>query len=129
MDAGEGKQRDLDLLELPDQLLGRPGNAKIPAGSSKGIIVDGVFAPIPLNTPPAHFSNEGRRKHIQGSCWISFVVDEHGMPQNERVVKALEPSMDEQALLSVSRYRFLPAMKDGTPVQVPLSIEVKFRAW
>lgn len=127
IDATGNKKRALSLRELPEQILGKPGEAKTPGNFSRSFINKGVSAPVPLNSIEAKYSDEGRRKRINGVCIISLIVDEHGMPQNPRVVRSLEPSLDQEALIAVARYRFLPAMKNGTPVPVMISVEVNFR--
>jgi TonB family protein len=86
-----------------------------------------VWAPVPLSTPEAHYSIEARRKRIQGACLVSMVVDAEGMPQNPHLVHPLGYGLDDQALIAVRRYRFKPAMKNGMPVAVMLSVEVNFR--
>jgi periplasmic protein TonB len=89
--------------------------------------VDGVTAPVPLFTPEAEFSDEARRQKYQGVCMISLVVDAHGNPQNPRVVHPLGMGLDERALQAVQLYRFKPALKDGRPVPVTITIAVNFR--
>jgi hypothetical protein len=42
-------------------------------------------------------------------------------------VKSIGYGLDENAIRAVSHYTFEPAMKDGKPVAVPISIEVSFR--
>ena len=87
-----------------------------------------ISHPIPLHTPAAQFSDEGRRKGIHGTCTIEMVVDAHGLPQRPRVVKPLEASMDEQALIAVDQFRFKPAMLDSIePVPVRITVEVNFQ--
>jgi TonB family protein len=51
------------------------------------------------------------------------------MPQNPRVVKSLDPGLDKSALIAVSKYRFQPAMRDGAPVSVMITVEVNFRIY
>jgi periplasmic protein TonB len=58
---------------------------------------------------------------------ISLIVDARGNPQNPRVVHALGMGLDEKALQAVQLYRFKPAMKDGHPVPVAITIAVNFR--
>jgi TonB family protein len=87
----------------------------------------GVSNPIPLVTPEAEFSDEARRNKYQGVCMISVIVDARGYPRNPRVIRSLGMGLDEKALEAVERYRFKPAMKDGKPVAVIISVLVNFR--
>jgi TonB family protein len=89
----------------------------------------GVTAPVVLSSPEARFSDEARSAKYQGTCLISLIVDEHGMPQNLRVVKKLDYGLSEKALEAVSKYRFKPAMKDDQPVPVLVNVEVNFHLY
>jgi periplasmic protein TonB len=87
----------------------------------------GVSAPVPLVSPEAEFSDEARRAKYQGVCVISVIIDAQGYPRNARVVHPLGMGLDEKALQAVGLYRFKPAMKDGRPVPVTITIAVNFR--
>jgi len=83
--------------------------------------------PLPLSSPDAEYSEEGRRKHIHGTCVVSLFVDAYGLPHNMQVTDSLEPSMDQKALEAVNRFRFKPALRDGLePVTVRITVHVKF---
>jgi TonB family protein len=88
-----------------------------------------ITAPVPLNHVEAEFTEEARIARIIGVCLISVSVDAHGMPQNLRIVKGLEPSLDANALTAVSKYRFTPAMNNGVPVPVMITVTVNFRTY
>jgi protein TonB len=49
------------------------------------------------------------------------------MPQNVQVTKKLGYGLDEEAVAAVNQYRFKPAMQNGGPVPVKLTVEVNFR--
>lgn len=89
----------------------------------------GVSAPVPIFTPEAEFSDEARRAKYQGVVLISLIVDAQGNPQNPRVVRPLGMGLDEKALEAVRKYKFKPAMREGKPVPVMMSIEVNFRLY
>jgi TonB family protein len=106
------------------------GNTGWGPGRDSGVYtpgVNGVSAPVPLFEPEAEFSDEARRQKYQGVCMISLIVDAHGNPQNARVVRALGMGLDEKALQAVQQYRFKPAMKNGRPVPVSITVAVNFR--
>jgi len=88
-----------------------------------------VKDPWPINRVEAEYSDKGRREKISGACLITLVVDTHGMPQGLKMVRSLEPSMDANALAAVERYRFGPAMLNGEPVPVRITVEVNFRLY
>ena len=89
-----------------------------------------VSAPVPLVTPQPRYSDAARAAKIQGEIFITLIVDAHGMPINPRIVKSLEPGLDQNALEAVRHYRFSPAKKKEVgPVPVMITIAVNFRLY
>ena len=73
----------------------------------------------------AAISNQCERK-FHGKVEIS--VDAYGLPQNLKLLRSLEPTLDQKALEAVDRYRFKPALRNKIePVPVMITIEVNFR--
>ena len=60
---------------------------------------------------------------------MSVTIDANGMPQNVRVARSFIPSLDVKAVEAINQYRFKPAMKDGKPVPVMITVEVNFRLY
>jgi TonB family protein len=87
---------------------------------------NGVSAPVPLNSVTAEFSDEARRKNIQGICLVQLIVDAQGRPQNPRIIRTLGYGLDQKALEAVKKYHFKPAMKAGVPVLVMITVAVNF---
>jgi TonB family protein len=142
-DAGE-KTYSLKLRSAPEQELAAspnlPEEAVLTSGTfaggdsnhviSKAYQVGGsTKAPVPLTTPEATYTDAARKAKINGVCNISLIVDRQGMPQNLRVVKSLDPGLDQNALVAVSNYRFKPATRGGEPVPVMVVVEVNFRLY
>ncbi len=100
----------------------------IPPGLYK--IGGNVSAPEVIHSVEAQFSDYARQNRICGTNLIGLTVDANGNPQDLRVIKSLEPSLDAKAIEAVSQYRFRPAMKDGTtPVPVEIIVEIDFRLY
>jgi TonB family protein len=140
-DSGKKKYR-LQLMSQPMQKFGAlpqpPKEAILTTGDDVGLangidgsplyrVGGGVSAPVPLKTVYPEFSDEARRAKYQGTCLISLIVDTEGKQRNIRVARKLGMGLDEKAIEAVSQFRFKPAMKDGVPVPVSLTIEVNFR--
>jgi TonB family protein len=130
---------------LPDPQQTSTGPAKLATGEPKTTEPDaastlpdpaalekighGVSAPVPINTPQAKYSREARKKKIQGTCLVRIIVDAQGVPQNPKIVRTIGYGLDEAAVDAIKKYRFKPAMKDGHPVPVEISIQVNFRLY
>ena len=86
-----------------------------------------VIQPKLIKSVEANFSDEARKKKISGTNVLSLVVDSNGMPRQLEVVRRLGAGLDEMAMMAVQAYRFQPATKNGLPIAVPISVEVRFR--
>lgn len=87
----------------------------------------GVTAPKPIRRPEPTYSPEARSAGIQGSVLLELVVDEQGLPRDIRVVSPLGFGLDERAQDAVTKWRFEPGFKNGSPVKILANIEVNFR--
>jgi TonB family protein len=119
-------------LHAPTGEAGKLGNLRSGAsvdtpGAYK--VGGGVSPPVPLNQVKAKFTDYARRKKIQGSCLISVIVGANGRPLNPKVTKSLDPGLDSNAIEAVNKYRFKPAMKNGVPIPVMITVEVNFRLY
>jgi protein TonB len=90
---------------------------------------DGVTSPEPTYNPQPEYSEEARKAKLQGSVFLSVLVNETGKPVNAKVVvRPLGLGLDEKALITVvTQWKFKPGMKDGKPVAVRAQFEVAFR--
>jgi TonB family protein len=50
---------------------------------------------------------------------LAVDVDSEGHPQAVKVLKSLRPDLDEKAREAVSKWRFLPATKNGSQCPSP----------
>lgn len=74
------------------------------------------------------YTREAILRLIQGNVWISAVIPADGVPTNLMVYKSLDPEfgLDGMALAAVAKWRFRPAMQDGQPIPVIVTIELQF---
>ena len=61
-----------------------------------------------------------------GSVLIALVVTSKGLPKDPRVVKGIDPELDQSAVDAVKQWRFAPALKNGTPIAVRVSVQIQF---
>jgi TonB family protein len=128
------KQKESWMVEAPKQSFwpspAQPamGPRAIPSRRGNAYrIGNKVSAPVPIVQPAAEFTNQARKDGVQGEVMISLTVDADGMPQNPLVVKPLPAGLTEAAIAAVRKYRFRPALKDGTtPVPTMITIAVNF---
>jgi TonB family protein len=85
-----------------------------------------ISAPIPtiLIDPQTPVSGKLLKR---GRCFLGVTVDANGVPQNIHVVRELEPELDSNAMEAVKKWRFKPALRDGsTPVAVEGTVAATF---
>ena len=85
--------------------------------------------PVPIYTPVPEYSEEARRKRIEGIVTTSVLINEEGLPTDARVEKPLGHGLDEKALECIRKYRFRPVTKDGLPVATRIFVEISFRLY
>jgi TonB family protein len=80
----------------------------------------GVYQPEP------EFSDEARRKRIEGTVNLSLVVGVDGHPHDIKVENGLGHGLDENAVKAVREWRFEPARQDGQPIEKKIAVSVTF---
>jgi TonB family protein len=74
------------------------------------------------------YPQDAREKKIEGTVQLSMTIDHDGIPQNVQVKRSLSPSLDQSAVDAVRKWRFEPAIKNGQPASMFVSIDVYFGA-
>ncbi|MGA8272134.1 MAG: energy transducer TonB [Candidatus Sulfotelmatobacter sp.] len=81
-----------------------------------------VKPPRPISTPVPPPPDS---VHRQLKVRVSFVVASDGSVADVKLLKRSTPEFDDYALAAVSKWKFAPATKDGTPVAVRLETEMR----
>ncbi len=88
---------------------------------------DGVSTPTCQHCPFPGYSREARKKKYQGVVVLSIVVTSEGKVTEIKIIKDPGEGLAEKAVDAVRKWRFKPAMKDGTAVTARVEVEVSFR--
>lgn len=89
----------------------------------------GVSAPRAVFTPDPEYSEEARKAKYQGTVVLWLIVGPDGRPRDMKVTRSLGMGLDQKAMEAVRQWKFEPALKDGQPVAVQISVEVNFRLY
>jgi TonB family protein len=87
---------------------------------------DKVLPPRPTYTPEPEYSAQASHAKYQGTVVLGIVIDKAGKISRIRLDRPLGMGLDENAMETVKQWRFSPAMRNGEPVAVAMSIEVSF---
>lgn len=75
------------------------------------------------------YTDAGRRAKINGTVLLAVAVNATGSVDAVKVVRRLEPSLDQSAITTVKTWKFSPATKDGAPVAVQFEVEATFNLY
>jgi protein TonB len=117
-----------ELSEVPMELV-----VDVPEGpprrASIGPVLDvteGIDPPVRIFAPQPVFPEEARRSGVQGSVILQTIINTNGSVVDIIVLRGLAGGLTEAAVEAVSRWRFEPARRDGTPVAVRYVVRVGF---
>jgi TonB family protein len=87
----------------------------------------GVEAPRIVKEVRALYTDEARRRGIEGDVVLEVIVTQAGTVDRVRVVRGLGAGLDQNAIAAVKQWRFDPARRQGAPVDVVVEVSVEFR--
>ncbi len=81
--------------------------------------------------PAANYTDSARQNNIQGEVRVQAVLDRSGTVRTIKVVLGSELGygLPEQAIAAARKIKFTPAIKDGRPVSVQLTVQYLFRVY
>jgi TonB family protein len=89
-------------------------------------VTDEITAPRLLEAATPGYSDEAKKKKIEGDIVVSAVVNEKGDVVETKVKKGLGYGLDECAIEAAKVFKYKPAMKDDEPVSVRLDLTFNF---
>jgi protein TonB len=87
----------------------------------------GVEAPRLLSEVKPDYTDDARRRGIEGEVVMEIIVRSDGSVGDVKVLQGLPAGLNERAVQAVRRWRFAPARMRGTPVDVIVEASVEFR--
>jgi protein TonB len=82
-------------------------------------------APVKIADVPPIYPALSRNAHIQGVVILEAVLDAKGRVESVRVLRSV-PTLDQAAVDAVQQWRFTPALLNGQPVPVVMTVTVNF---
>ncbi len=80
-----------------------------------------LITKVPADYPPV-----ARAAHIEGHVLIKAIVGTDGSVVQAQIISG-HPMLSREALLSVSKWRYQPVLRDGSPVEVATTVTVEFK--
>jgi protein TonB len=87
----------------------------------------GITPPSIIREVKPDYPQDARRRGIEGDVVVEVIVRADGSVGQVRLLQGLGAGLDERAVAAVRQWRFDPARRHGTPVDVVVEIAVEFR--
>lgn len=87
----------------------------------------GITPPSILQEVKPDYTDEARRRGLTGDVVLEIIVRSDGRVGNVRILRGLGSGLDQRAIDAVRQWRFSPARRFGTPVDVLVEVAVEFR--
>lgn len=98
--------------------------AELRESEGKGVLM----APVATQKVDPAYPAELMRQNVEGTVTLYAVIHSDGSVGDVRVLRGVDDRLDTYARTALSRWRFLPAIKNGTPVAVEAVVMIPFRA-
>jgi TonB family protein len=87
----------------------------------------GITAPAILREVKPDYTEEGRRRQIEGDVVLEIVVRSDGSVGSVKLLNGLGAGLDQRAIDAVRQWRFSPAKRYGVPVDVMVEVAMEFK--
>jgi TonB family protein len=120
------------VSQQPDKFVAFDDDSGVPEMTARACAPEpehNVTMPHAIFVPDPEYSEQARKKKINGTVVVSLTVTVDGTTRDIKVVKGVGYGLDEKAVAAVSRWKFSPALKDGQPIEKEITAEVAFRLY
>jgi len=80
-----------------------------------------------LYNPPPVYPTTARRNGIEGTVWVTVIIDESGSVKQLSVLIPVDDSLDNAAMNAAKNWKFKPCKVKGRIAKVEASIPFKFK--
>jgi periplasmic protein TonB len=87
----------------------------------------GIAAPTIVREVKPDYTEEGRRRGLEGDVVVEIIVRSDGTVGSVKLLSGLGAGLDQRAMDAVKQWRFNPATRYGTPVDVIVEVAVEFK--
>jgi TonB family protein len=87
----------------------------------------GVTPPRILREVKASYTDEARRRDVEGEVLLEIVVLRDGSVGSVKIISGLPNGLNDRAVAAVRQWRFSPATRLGQPVDVIVEVAVEFK--
>lgn len=82
-----------------------------------------------LSRPKPSYTDSARQENVQGTVVLRVVLSANGSVGSVTPIRGLSHGLTEKAIAAAKQIRFSPAIKDGRPVSVAVTVEYHFSVY
>jgi TonB family protein len=97
------------------------------AGGANNMGGSDVTGPFVISKVDPEYSEEARKAKYSGTVVLRIDVNTSGQVTRVVMVRSLGMGLDQKAIEAVTKWRFMPAKKDGKPVDSESEVSMNFR--
>jgi TonB family protein len=94
-----------------------------PHGDSSEVSAPGPLRKIDPKYPPTLIND-----HVEGEVVLYAVIRRDGSVDSIQLVRGIDEQLDANAMQALSQWKFRPATKQGTPVELEAIVHIPFHA-
>jgi TonB family protein len=94
-----------------------------PLGDSSEVSAPGPLRKIDPKYPPSLIN-----EHVEGEVVLYAVIRRDGSVDSIQLVRGLDAQLDTNAMNALSQWKFRPATKQGTPIELEAIVHIPFHA-
>ena len=119
---------------LSSSVLLAQGTSTDAADSTKNVPDAAEFTPVDVEPKfdeeglrsLIHYPEEARKNNIQGKVVVQVFISKEGSIVKTRIAQSDNPLLEEAAVNAIRQITFTPAMQEGKPVAVWITIPINF---
>ncbi|WP_162179799.1 energy transducer TonB [Bryobacter aggregatus] len=82
--------------------------------------------PVLVSKVAPSYSPDASSGAIEGSVVLGFEVSVAGVAQDIRIIRSLDPGLDQSAIRALQKWRFRPATRNGKAIAFQTKAEIAF---
>jgi protein TonB len=85
-----------------------------------------LAGPVPIRKADPKYPPDLIKAHVQGEVVLYAIIRKDGSVDSIQVVRGLDPQLDQNAIQALSEWKFRPATRAGSPVDVEAVVHIPF---
>ncbi len=114
----------LTVVFLSMSTLGDDGKKQRSPGIDENVEVDEF--PVPTKQIAPTYPPAAKAKGIEGTVYVKVLVGTDGVPRDARVIRSDAAQLDSASRATLLQWRFKPATKKGSAVEVWVVVPIKY---